>query len=178
MTGTLQQRYLAMMARLYELAGTFSEAELKRLSSSLSDSGDYNALRAVELLSRLHNNVESGVDRNEPASGFGRSGPVKLPPLPARLEDDDSLPVGNSRSLERLLGDSALFHSVRDIADAFPTVELRPKEGRERYIRRVAAAFDNMSPRQRSAALSRLSANLAHAPEGFVSRWKKLIKDM
>jgi hypothetical protein len=176
MNGTLQQRYLSMMARLYELAGTFSEAELRRLSSSLSESGDYNALRAVELLSRLHNSIEDGLVQPHETAEDGRS--TYAESRSSSLDDGDTPLVASPKALERLLSDATLFPGVREISRAFPSVKLRPKEGRDRYIRRVVAAFEVMSPRERSASVSRITENLAHVPEGFLSRWKKLIKDM
>ncbi|MCA8237155.1 hypothetical protein [Burkholderia cenocepacia] len=165
---SIRQKYLSLVARLYDLAADYTDAELRTMHENFVAKDDQGITAAINALMTLH------------GAGLSESKAKKLksetsPPV-ARADPSDIL---NEKSLESLLNDRDLFPTLDDIKKIVPgDFPLQHKEGRGRYIKRViryALSLDNVT---KDGFRKALSSELAKRPDNFVSRWKNLIREL
>jgi hypothetical protein len=180
---SLRQKYLSLVARLYELAAEFTDSELKAIHENLVARDDRGIAKAIDALMMLHGVVETA--KNVPSAE--RAGPrlPSLPPMssstrlvssPPKTSRKDSL---SGESLEKLLNDRDIFPRTQDVVKVVPgNLQLQSKEGRGRYIKRVIRHVASLDESSRNKFRKVLSDELAKRPHNFVSQWKNLIKEL
>lgn len=172
---TVRQSYFRILSRLYDLASEFSVDELKDVQEAFIERGNNSHATVVGSLIEIHNNAAVGMTKQ--ASGL----PLLKSEFPSPTKRS-SASTDNRRllALRNLLMIPEVFETTRDIQN-LPSVrvEHRPKESRERYIKRVIAAYNNMSNEQKKALRKGIADHVARkSSQSFVSRWTSLIKDL
>lgn len=172
---TPRQKHLYLVARLYELAAEFSDEELRAVSSALKSSDEDSAIRqAVDALVRLHGVVENDARRLAQAEELQENDvefvQMQLPYRRGSL---------SARYLTELFENRDIFPRVQDIAELVPgSLDPAPKEGRHRYIRRVAKFVASLDETEKIAFKAALSKKLERQSGGFISQWKNLIREL
>lgn len=169
---SLRQKYLSLVARLYELAAEFTDSELKAIHETLVAKDERGVAKAVDALMLLHGVSETvkNVPVSESAGSRAHSASS------AKISRKDSL---SSESLEKLLNDRDIFPRTQDVANVVPgNLQLQHKEGRDRYIKRVIRYVASLDDSSRNQFRKVLSDELAKRPHNFVSQWKNLIKEL
>jgi len=194
-TGASRQRYLALVGRLYELAAGYTSAELRSMISTWAVKDQKGVQAALQALIELHDEVASPGARPE----------IRAAAQPAVIRRDD-LWITPARNAEVLLGltpkkgqgkypsvnlqpktlqeclmDPLLFPRTSDIASVLPQhLSMRPKEGRERYVKRVVKEYQEMSPAAIGSISERVLRRVAKGKNdgSFLSDWEKLIKEL
>lgn len=165
---TIRQKYLSLVARLYDLAADYTDSELRTMHENFVAKEDQGITTAINALMMLHGAVLS--------ENKAKKSKSEASPSNARTDPSDIL---NEKSLESLLNDRDLFPSLDDIAKIVPgDFPLQNKEGRGRYIKRIVRytlSLDNVTKDRFRKALS---SELAKRPDNFVSRWKNLIREL
>jgi hypothetical protein len=155
------QTYLGFLARLYELASQYEPATLRLIRRYASSRGDQAALLVINALSQL---TERSVGND-------------VPKAPTNTDLTNREIVFRDALMSR-----ELFPSVDAIANSLSghfNLPPRPKESRERYVKRLVAAMKNVAPDRRSGIESAIRNRIAHVPNAdFVSRWSKLIRNL
>lgn len=159
---TSRQKSLYLIAKLYELAAEFTDAELREIAKNQSQQAQsIDIQNAIEALIQLHAAAENGE-----TPSFGREASSR-----------DTMPTAEASSLAELLDDRTAFPTVGDIA-AILAIDARPKEARGRYIARVSRIVGSMASRDRAMFLKRVAEKVNKRPDSFISNWSKLIKEM
>lgn len=173
-----RQKYLYLVAKLYELAAEFTDAELKTMREGLSSTEGRGIRTAISALMQLHALTS---DRRSMAASDVEAYEVKRDePQPSQSPNAS---VRNRalfiRSLPEILGDKKIFPSISHIAAVVPGgITPRPKEGRERYIGRIIDLATMFSDKETEIFQRRLAEKLDTSPNTFIGQWKKLIKEM
>jgi hypothetical protein len=172
-TGTPRQRYLYLVARLYDLAAEFTDSELDLMRKALRADDAKIGARAIDLLKGLHGAASGRSPESAPRTDSHEiDGPSLLPEVASSRKG-----VWNDRALASLLQDKTLFPSVRDISSFLPDpVSAKPKEARDRYVQRVMKYVMTLSEADKREFRDRLTTFISRKPTGFVSQWKNLIK--
>lgn len=159
---TSRQRYLYLVAKLYELAAEYTNEELKLILAERVANSDHSGIRqAIDALMLMHSSPND-VARTESVS---ESKGHRLPDISA---------------LGELFADRAAFPSVSDIANTIPLVFLpKNKESRERYISRLLKKIESLSEGEKNLFRSLLTSRLTEKnPPTFISKWTKVIGDL
>lgn len=185
----LRQKYLNLIARLYDIASEFTDEELRAIRETLADSGHLKVGAAVDLLLEMHGESFS----------VGKVGQVQLkqglePTLTSQVHDRAKSFSGASfqdikravtgdikarSSILSLFSDKELFPTVSDISKLLPgDLAPLPKEGRDRYVRRVTNGIQKFNNQETDIFRGRLRKYLDRRQSGFVSNWKSAIRDL
>lgn len=168
---SLRQKYLSLVARLYELAAEFSDSELRSIHDNFVKKDEHGIEKAISALISLHGGTPHGA-----AARNYKIAHEHVIPTNSRAPHADIL---NEKSLGELLGDKDLFPNLNDIARIVPRgLPLQNKEGRGRYIGRVIRHITTLSESEREIFRTALSLELEKRPTNFVSRWKNLIREL
>jgi hypothetical protein len=172
---SLRQKYLSLVARLYELAAEFTDSELKAIHETLVDKDERGIAKAVDALMLLHGVVATA--RNVPVSeSAGARVFSSSSSSSQKFSRSDSL---SSEFLEKLLSDRDLFPNTQDVVKLVPgDLRLQHKESRGRYIKRVIRHVASLDESSRNRFRKILADELAKRPPNFVSQWKTLIKEL
>jgi len=167
---SLRQRYLSLVARLYELAAEYDHSELTSMHNEFAPKDEKGVTKALTALIELHRAGEKTAITVPSTATYVRT---KISP---ELDQGDTL---GAASLEQLLSDRAIFRTVGDVAKAVPG-NLQPynKEARARFIKRVVQHIGTLSDRDKKQFRDFLASELDKQPHNFVSQWKKLIKEL
>ena len=167
---SLRQRYLSLVARLYELAAEFDDAELKTIHQKFASGDSLAVQKAVNGLLLLHyaSEHEKETSRTKADSTYRSA-------TGAIADGKQPIPLGKT-TLESLLKNREAFPTLADILK-ITSEELphRPKEGRERYERRLARHVGMMPEAAKQRLGAKIAEELSKRPSSFVSRWKSLI---
>ena len=159
---TPRQKGLYLVAKLYELAAEFTDAELQQISADQVRQSKTSAIQhAIAALIQLHQEPEDG--------------DAKLMASPESSKNEIAR-TAEASSLTELLNDRSSFPTVADIASAL-AVSARPKESRDRYVGRVSRMVEAMDSRSRATFLKKIAERMNTQPS-FISDWSKLIKEM
>jgi len=151
-------RYLQFLSRLYELASHFPPKELsafKRFADAHSE--NIPAAIAHQLSMLPPESQPRDRPRSTREAGAGTT------------------------NFSTILSSKELFPRVENIADfvsPFAAVHPRPKEGRDRFCRRVAESIRDLPEDRRHAFNDALTRKVEASGAGFVSRWAKVIRDL
>jgi hypothetical protein len=169
-SATARQRYLYLVARLYDLAAEFSDIELEKMEAAYRQGDSTAVLEAIALLKRFHG--------SKGARGiFDERRAIEATMRSERERASNRKEAWNDRALIALLEDKELFPNVSDIAAVFPDeFAVRPKEARDRYVRRVMRYVTSLSDAEKSEFQAKLKSLVSRTPGGFVSQWKNLIQ--
>jgi hypothetical protein len=171
---SIRRKYLALVARFYELAADHADSELREMKERMVPKDAEGISKAIEALMLLHaigNSDES--KRNSHMAGYVTT---KRYQLVSRASRSDVL---HGDYLERLLSDQALFSTVKDIARVVPgNLQPQPKESRNRYVKRVVRYVDSLDEIGKRQLKDALSDELAKKPGNFVSQWQNLIREL
>lgn len=169
----LRQRRLSLVAKLYELAAEFSDSELELIfREEKSKKNPSLALcSAITALIRLHEipDPELKSNANETTTKFKFT--------PYKGEDFHQAQESGINSLVVFLNDLSIFPSIQSLTEVLP-LPSQPKEARSRYIARAIRAIEAMPNDQRSKFLAGIYAKLKKAPDNFITKWSKLIKEL
>lgn len=82
--------------------------------------------------------------------------------------------------LRSVLQNESVFPKLQDVAIVMPQdLQPLPKEGRERYIRRVLRVVTTFDEDKKKRLLNSVNVALQHKASGsFLSDWKNLIKGL
>jgi hypothetical protein len=173
-SSTARQRYLYLVARLYDLAAEFSEAELTNMQAAYLPDDSNAVLESIRLLKRFH-----GIKPERLMPDAENRHAREKSPRPQRQDEPSNREAWNDRALVALFEDKALFPSVGDIASVLPaSLAAKPKEARDRYVRRVMKYVTSLSNAEKVDFQAKLRSFISRKPAGFVSRWKTLIQDL
>ena len=167
---TARQNYLYLVARLYELAAEFSDADLREVRETFVNKNELGVAKAIDALISLH--------------GVAAAARPSVVQTLARTKKSASVPRASQESwsgkaLEDLFDDQALFPRVHDIARLVPgSLVPLPKESRSRYIRRAAKYLASLDEKQKTRFRDNLASELEKKPNNFLSRWKNLIREL
>lgn len=163
---TMRQKYFALVARLYEIAADYSEAEIREMREVFGKDAGLGVRRALDGLAAMHTS-ESHISGSDQLA-FGVSDIV------AKRESRENA------SLFSLLVDRELFPTTADVSNVLPK-ELAPlpKESRERYARRVVKHMHSLGSAERISAMDKVFHHISRMKSpNFVETWKNLIRDM
>lgn len=174
-----RQKHLSLVARLYELAAQFSDEELREIRSTLTRPSDEAGLRAA---------IDALIQMHESLSIKAKS---QVPITVSDLEKDLKAAAGAKRIVSRrhsvsgamlreILQNSEAFPKVQDVAALMP-IDLQPlpKEGRDRYVRRILRIIDTLDENKKAHVRSAVELALKQKGSGtFISDWKSLIKGL
>ncbi|MGD7297822.1 hypothetical protein ACQCQP_22965 [Ralstonia pseudosolanacearum] len=172
---TPRQKYLYLLARLYELAAEFTDSDLKVIKDTFVSRDEPGVSMAIEAFMLLH-----GVQATQQTTGRStkkRADDAERNAPPASVEEQEE--AFSDRALFDLLGDESLFPRVQDIARMIPgDLPPQPKEGRSRYIRRAVRHVASLDASSIAKFRQNLTSELAKKPHNFISQWKNLIREL
>jgi len=169
---SVRQKYLSLVARLYELAAEFTDSELRDIRENLLGRDERGVAKAVEGLMLLH-----GVSRIRENDDVPPTAPTIVHRKSARKAGGgESI---QDKSLEELLGDKDIFPTIHDLVRVVPgKLEPRLKENRSRYIKRVVHHVASLDEASRNRFRKVLADELSQKSPSFVSQWKSLIREL
>lgn len=178
---TPRQRHLSLVARLYELAAQFSDQELRDIRSThLRASDDAGLKAAVDALIQMHEGLDTRGE--DPAALASKAESlVATPNAPLKRVRMSARRInGTVDVLRSVLQNESVFPKLQDVAIVMPQdLQPLPKEGRERYIRRVLRVVTTFDEDKKKRLLNSVNVALQHKASGsFLSDWKNLIKGL
>jgi hypothetical protein len=171
---TPRQKYLYLVARLYELAAEFTDSDLTIISENFVGRDEPGISKAIDALMLLHGVQASqqAADQRRNRTGESRRTAVVSTPKPTR-------DVLSDRALFDLFGDQTAFPRVQDIARVIPgRLHPQPKEGRSRFIRRAIKHIETLDAETTAEFRENLALELEKKPHNFISQWKNLIREL
>jgi len=179
-SSSYRQKHLALVARLYELAAQFSDEELREIRATLTRSSDEAGLRAaIDALIQMHESLS--VKAKSPVASATRDFARDLKAVTERPRRIVSRRHSVSGAMLReILQNSEAFPKIQDVAALMP-IDLQPlpKEGRDRYVRRILRVIDTLEESKRAHIRAAVELALKQKGSGtFISDWKSLIKGL
>jgi hypothetical protein len=158
----MSPRVHSILSDVYRLLGSYTASELDQ-ASNYEGIGS-NIRRALHALS-----CEVSADSPKQRRELERPTPNRVPSRTAREKDTLSEVATAIRQAKRF----SSTHSIIQFAnDAGLSLEVRPKESRERVARRVAAAILSLREPKRSQVIARISGEGDSQTQGWIDAIK------
>lgn len=171
---SIRRKYLALVARFYELAADHADSELREMKERMVPRDAEGISKAIEALMLLH--AIGNTSESKKNFHVTENVATKRYQLVSRASRSDVL---HGEYLELLLRDQALFSTVKDIAKVVPgNLQPQPKESRSRYVKRVVRYVDSLDETGKRQLKEALSDELTKKPGNFVSQWQSLIREL
>lgn len=155
-----RKKYLRFTSRLYEIASEFDESFFIEIDSSV----DFNVNPAVRRAARSL---------------------LMLMADPRKVDSRDSVSRKISHavsgdSLTEFFQTRELFPTSFDISASLPfKLDVKPKESRDRYVKRLVAFINKLSPVEKIHTIEIIQKKVSSKMgSGFVTNWSKLIRGL
>jgi len=179
-SSSYRQKHLSLVARLYELAAQFSDEELREIRATLTRPSDEAGLRAaIDALIQMHESlsIKTKAQVKSITIDLTKDPKAVTPGAKRRVSRRHSV---SSAMLREILQNSEAFPKIQDVAALMPMdLQPLPKEGRDRYVRRILRIMDALDESKKTHIRDAVELALKQKGAGtFLSDWKSLIKGL